>query len=426
MKFMSRPHLEKLAAATAIALAACANHVNPHVTEWPMYQMQPDHNAVVNRPGFIAAWQFDAGARINGGLALSGDTLLLDTFGQEVIALDARNGSVLWRTRGDNVLMSTPVVARGRVFIGSGHNGRLETPPDSKYTYTPNLGGNPIWGRPQGDSIFALDVLDGSKLWAHNTVGEDMPSPAFANGILTLANGDLHAYGLNSDNGKPVWIRKLDGLSTMSSATIANGAVFLSICNDAPYRCQTDSLDPANGAIRWRAPYGNSDSSPTVADGRVYVSGVENIVGLYPEEGRAVVDALDAKSGRRLWTYRAARSGPYTEVGSSERAIAGSYSNGTYYQAIPNEDELVAFNAATGRVRWRFRTTGPVKMSCVVYKDHLYVGDTAGILYVLNSTDGSLITARILKQPFTTSPPIVVGDTLFVAADTSVYAIRLR
>ncbi len=393
---------------------------------WPMYQLRPDHNAVVPRENFVAAWSFDAGARINGGLVLSGDVVYVDTFNSEVIALGAREGSVLWRAHGNgNEIMSTPIVGDGMVFVGSGRNGRL-VKVDTDFTYTPNASGNPVWGRPEGDAVMAFDARSGAPKWAYRTVGEDMPSAALAQGLLVFVNGDLHAYALRANTGQLVWRRRVSGLATMASATFSDGTVFVSYCRDAPYRCYTAALNPSSGAIRWQAPYGNSDSSPTVAANLVFVSGVEDTALPFEHGGRAAVAALSALTGKPVWTYKTTTPGPYTQVGSSERAIAGTYWNRMYFQAFPSHDELLAFDATTGKIRWRFRSLAPIKMSPIIAADRLYVGDTAGILYALVARTGSIYTTRHFAKPFTTSPPVLMGDSLFIANDTTLYALRIH
>ncbi|MBV8490758.1 MAG: PQQ-binding-like beta-propeller repeat protein [Candidatus Eremiobacteraeota bacterium] len=381
---------------------------------------------MIKRRGFNVAWNLDAGSRINGGLAIIGDTLIFDTFNMEVVAVRARTGEQIWRSRAHNVLMSTPVVADDMVYVGSGHNGRLVPPADNRFTYTPNDPGNPIWGHPAGDAVIAYDLATGKERWTYKTVGEDMPSPALVDGVLIFANGDLHAYGLAGASGKQLWKHQLDGLATMASATVAQGRVFLSACNDAPYRCHTIAVEPRSGSMLWSSPNGNSDSSPTFADGRVFVSGIENVDGPYSQGGRTVVAALDARSGKVLWRYRTPGTGPYTEVGSNERAIAGTYAQGTYYQAVPSQDLLLAFDGASGRIRWTFKSLGPIKMSPVIDSGRLYVGDGAGVLYVLDSRTGTLFTSRTFKRGFTVSPPLLVGDTMFVANDSFVYAIPIH
>jgi serine/threonine-protein kinase len=425
-----------LAIASVVSLASCATAtkpaapaatVAPTTDTWLMYQRSPDHNAVVSAPA-VVSWKFDAGARVNGGLALVGTTLILDTFAPEVIALDVRSGNVLWRSKTDGRVMSTPVVSGGLVYIGSGDQGRLSGGAGtSTYASTYSSGhgadGNPVWGRPEGDAMMAFDLSSGEKRWSYRTVGEDMPSPAIVGDTLIFANGDLHTYGLNARTGEQRWVHAVDGIATMASATVAGALTYLSVCNDAPYRCQTLAVDARSGNVAWHAPYGNSDSSPAVGENRVYVSGVVNARGPKLHTGYAVVAALDAKTGRLIWRYRTPQPGPYTEVGSSERAIAGTYANGLYYQPIPTHDALVAFDAKTGAVRWHFTSAAPIKMSPVIAHNRLYVGDTAGLLYSLDAQSGALKSRRLFKKSFTTSPPVVVGQMMLVADDTVVYAI---
>ena len=422
----------------SLALVSCGQHPSSPsrmaaaTTEsWIMYQHSPDHNAVLTKPTNVDTWQFDAGARINGGFAVVGNTLLLDTFNNELVALDVRSGKVLWRSKSDNVLMSTPVVANGLIYVGSGDNGRLaggSGPSTYASTYSSAHAAqvNPTWGRPEGDAMLAYDLTTGKQRWIYRTVGEDMPSPAIVGDTLIFANGDLHMYGLNTQTGEQRWMREVDGLATMASATVASGLTYLSICNDAPYRCQTLAVDAPTGRVAWHAPFGNSDSSPAFGDGRIYVSGIVNEADQARHTGYGVVAALDAKTGQTRWTYRTPHAGPYTEVGSSERAIAGTFADGIYYQPIPTHDQLLAFDASTGAIRWRFASAAPIKMSPIVKGGKLYVGDTAGILYTLNARTGALQTSRLFKKPFTTSPPVMIGKTMLVANDSIVYAFATK
>lgn len=87
-----------------------------------MYQSFPDHNAVVTsaEPGY--RWRYDARARIKGGFAIVGGTLYAETFAPSVIALNRRSGKLLWRTAMPNLVMTTPIVARGLVIVGTGRD----------------------------------------------------------------------------------------------------------------------------------------------------------------------------------------------------------------------------------------------------------------------------------------------------------------
>jgi outer membrane protein assembly factor BamB len=392
-------------------------------SSWLMYQGNGAHNAVVARPGFDATWLFEAGAQINGGLAVVGDTLILDTFGHKVIALDVNRGSKRWEATFSNIVMSSPVVADGMVYVGTGSNERM--PPKRKAMQHAHYQMNLLWGRKGGDQVVALDLASGKRRWAFETPGEDMPSPAYVGGTLVFANGDAHAYGLNAKTGALLWRTKLTGISTMASANVARNRVLLGVCSGPSYAGSTVAVDPVRGSIAWTASHGDCDSSPTVAGGRIFVSSAPSRRVDYGYEYRGEVAALDASTGATLWTYRSATAGPATMVGSSERAVAGTFADDTFFQSIPTSNELVALDAATGRVKWSLHTVAPSKMSAVIREGRVYIGDTAGLLYTIDERTGKRLDVRLFRAPFATTPPVFVGSTLIIVSGTKVYALPI-
>ena len=181
------------------------------------------------------------------------------------------------------------------------------------------------------------------------------------------------------------------------------------------------ALDVSTGKILWRAPYGQCDAAPAYADGRVFVASAEHHAKLLMSTR---VAALDPHNGKPLWVYRGGL-GRLSLIGSNEEAIAGTYASGMYFQAEPFTNDIISLDPAKGKVRWRFQTSGPVKMSPVIMEGRLYVGDTVGLLYTLDAKNGRLLELRAFKKPFTTSPPIIVGSKLLIVNDTSVYALPL-
>ncbi len=393
---------------------------------WPTYQARPDHNAVIRRPGFTVHWQYDAGAKINSGLAVVGDSVIFDTFGKKVLALNVRTGHVVWQADTDNVIMSTPVVGGGLVYVGTGENGSLFGPHQGfAYDTVVSHGVRDIWGRREGDHIIAYTTSSGQKRWSYRTMGEDMPSPVIVRGLVIFANGDDHAYALRADTGQPIWRLDLNGVSTMASATMAQNSVLLSVCDFGSGTAKTVALVPSTGAIRWSTPFGNCDSSPTFGGTRVFLSGVGGNRTPYGFGATTTVVALDVRSGQLVWRYRTPFAAPFFSVGSSERAIAGTYSNGTYYQALPSDDQLLAFDARSGRISWRFHSAGPIKMSPIVNEGRLYVGDLAGLFYTIDVRNGKLLNTRIFDRSFSVSPPVLLGRTIIVAGDSVVHAFPI-
>jgi outer membrane protein assembly factor BamB len=411
----------------ALFVASCANRTVPidSAQVWAMYQRTADHNAVILRKEFALDWTMDLGGQINGGMALSGDVLFTGTLDGNLYAIDARKHSILWYTHVRHALMSTPVIYNGLVFVGSG---TTQIPSSLRDSWSKK---KIVMGVPDKDAIYAYDAATGHLRWSFHTEGEDMPSAVVYRGMLVFANGDFHAYALDAMTGRLIWKRELPGIATMGSATLADGRVFVSTCDYRfPYRCQTEALDPATGNVLWQSPYGDADSSPAYANRTVFVSGLDYAAAKnsWPlvQQAYAVIAALDARSGKPKWIYRDGTPQLPSDVGTSERAVAGTYADGKYFQSLPGSSELVAFDARSGGILWRFRSLAPIKMSPLYYRKRIYAGGNAGVLYVLNAESGSMLRIRTFRQPFTAAPPIFAGDTLLLAQNRFVHAIPLQ
>ncbi|MHB8197016.1 MAG: outer membrane protein assembly factor BamB family protein [Vulcanimicrobiaceae bacterium] len=386
---------------------------------WPMYQLRPSHEAV--RPGLGAtSWQRSLHGKVNGGLAIAGGKVFVESFNRRVSALDARTGRLIWSTPLPDVAMTTPLVAAGLVVVGTGTNRVLV-----------GRRGRTVWGRPGGDRILALNAQNGRIVWQRRTVGEDMPTAALARTVGQLAiigaNGHDRIKALSLATGRTLWTRPTRGIATMSSAAVAGGRLYV-IVGGGPRSGEPAHLDIvalADGRVVQRAYHGNADCSPAVSDGLVALEGAGWLPGKPADQATySTVSVVSARTGALRWRWRS-RAGRWTTRGSNEQAVAGLIHRGTLYQAIPVLDEVRAFSVADGEPLWRLRTAAPVKMSAVVNRGRLYVGDTAGYFYVVNARSGHLIARVHFPQIFTISPPLIDGSTLYVANDRTVYAIPL-
>lgn len=411
--------------ATAAALTAVLALRAPHASSsalrqpvapesWPMYQRYPTHNAVFEQPGLRLHWMTPLGAKINGGLAVTGATVYVVSFDKKLYALDRQTGAIRWTAQADNVLMSTPVVQDGVVVVGSGKDGFLK--PDD---YT-----NQMWGRPQGDDVLGYATGDGHLLWKLHTVGQNMPSAAIERGAAIFSNGDLHARAVDLRSGKVRWSVDLPGVTTMASMNVADGLAFISSCHNAPYVCETRAIDVSDGHTVWTNPYGGSDCAPTVDDGMVFINSSNDADPRFHTGGQITVVAIDERTGKTRWTY-AAPPGPYTYIASAERQIAGVSNRGVLYQPIGNANRVVALDERTGNPLWTVQTSGNVKMSPVVKDDVVYFGDTSGVFYRVDRKTGRVIHTTSYLQPFSTSPPVIVGDTIFIVNGVAVLAVPL-
>jgi outer membrane protein assembly factor BamB len=387
---------------------------------WPMYQFAPAHNAVFPSAEPSYRWRYDAGAKINGGLAISGNTLYIESFAPAAIALDRRNARLLWKTPLPNLAMTTPIVAGGFVVVGTGRD-----------QVGIDTGSRLVWSRPQGDEIAALDARTGAIRWTYRTQGEDMPSPAlvrvYDRAAIVFANGDDHVRALDLRTGRLLWSTALGGVSTMASAAALDGVVYvlagLSAASHQPDRLY--AVRASNGRVAWSAPFGNADVSPTVADGLLFVEDAQTISAPADRNAFNDVEAIEAATGSLRWRY-ASEAGFLTTAGTNEQAVAGVVDRGVLFQSLPAARRFAAFDVRSGTVLWSTPTLAAVKMSAVIANGRVYAGDTAGTLYTFSEGTGRVLSERVFGAPFSCSSPVIVGSTLYVADGSAVVALPLR
>jgi outer membrane protein assembly factor BamB len=159
-------------------------------------------------------------------------------------------------------------------------------------------------------------------------------------------------------------------------------------------------------------------SSPAVANHVVY----QTFIG-HPDCNRSVpgtdgeLVALNARTGKVLWRYT---EGP----DESSPLVA----HGLVYVGNWNGNEL-AIDATTGKLRWSFPTGGKIKGSATVSGPNIVVGSYDGHVYALNASTGKEVW-RASAQPglsgelgtFYSTPAVAYGRVYIGNTDDKVYA----
>jgi outer membrane protein assembly factor BamB len=220
---------------------------------------------------------------------------------------------------------------------------KVVLPPPVRNAAWPQAGGNPshLMGHlAVGDRLteaWSADIGDGGgyrqKILAH---------PVSANGVIYTMDSAGVVSAFQVANGSRLW--RFDTLEEKDrSANVGGG---LALDGGTLYACnglaEVMALDAAKGTLRWRSDTGTPPRSPpTVADGRVFLTTIDN---------RLLTFA--AQDGRALWSYQAATS-PTAVLGQS----APAYSDG-FVVAGFGSGELAACRADSGIVVWTDNLAG--------------------------------------------------------------------
>lgn len=169
-------------------------------------------------------------------------------------AFDATTGSMKWKYTVASVATSSPTVANGVVYIGSG-----------------------VFGT-NNKKLYALNATTGIKKWEYaieeSTAG--FSSPIVASGIVYIGSGST-LYAVDAANGTKKWDVKPEANTLIySGPVVATGYVYLGIGK------KLYAFDASTGAKKWEYDTGRTidSSSPCVLakDGTVYYAGISGMV----------------------------------------------------------------------------------------------------------------------------------------------------
>lgn len=234
--------------------------------------------------------------RVSGGVGAGAGLVLLGTLDGELIALDANNGSDLWRTNVASEVLSAPVT-NGDVVV-------VQT---------------------QDDRLIALDALSGQHLWIYESEPALLSLRGNSGPLITehlvyagLSTGKVIAIEL--EQGLPIWEQRIampSGRTELERMVDIDGRLLLKdgVLYVAAFQGRVAGLEADTGRILWQR------------DASSYVGLAQGFGNAYASLDNGVVESVDERSSTSMWSndklLRRQLSGPavlssYIAVGDLE------------------------------------------------------------------------------------------------------------
>jgi outer membrane protein assembly factor BamB len=182
------------------------------------------------------------------------------------------------------------------------------------------------------------------------------------------------------------------------------------------------ALNSQTGRVRWRKSLGRcAASSPTIGKGVVYQSYMHPVECLQDQAGaNGFVVAWDADTGRERWRFNAApiESSPLLH---GNRLFVGSWDHNVY-----------ALNAKNGRKIWSFQADDQVNTSAAYWKGRIYIASDGGTLYSLSAKTGKLLwsaqsQSRFGSREFWYATPTVAYGRVYIGnTDGTMYVFGAK
>jgi outer membrane protein assembly factor BamB len=211
---------------------------------------------------------------------------------------------------------------------------------------------------------------------------------------------------------------KIDAHDTLEfPPTVGFGHVYL-----AQQKGLFFALDAQTGRVKWRKSLSRcAASSPTIGKGVVYQSYMHPVACLQDQAGaNGFVVAWDADTGRERWRFKTApiESSPLLKNG---RLYFGSWDHNVY-----------ALNAATGRKIWSFPGDDQVNTSAAYWKGRIFIASDGGTLYSLSARTGRLLWSAQSQSKFGSrefwyaTPTVAYGRVYIGNTDGTMYVFGAK
>lgn len=361
-----------------VQAAADANTVAP-AEQWPHFRgsrLLTGVTAAALPEKLSVAWTYEAGESIESSAAIVDGSVYVGSQAEELVALELATGKLRWKykTKGP-IGESSPAVAGGTVYIG-------------------DLSG----------IVHAVEAATGRGLWTFKTDSEIKASPIVIDGKVLIGSYDEHLYALNAATGALLWKVQAQG-PVHSTAGVLDGVAYVSGCDG---QLRGVRIRDGQQVLQFDA------GAYTGASPALEHSGARRIAyfGTFENE----VLAVDLAAQKSLWRYQHPdRKFPfYSSAALAEGMVV-----------LGGRDKFVtALDARTGKALWTFATRARVDSSPAISGGRVYVGSGDGRLYVLDLKTGGKLSEFEAGAPLSASPAVAAGFLIIGSQDGVLYALR--
>lgn len=324
--------------------------------------------------------------------AVVSGTAYFGTYNDTLYAVDVSTGSELWHFKPDYGAMYSPSVVGSTTYVSTsdenlyaldGATGRelwrfsiQDTSKPFAIFSDPVIDAGVLYAGCTRDAFFALDAATGQVKWRIDVSGW-ASAPALANGTLYFGGRSVdgrsknYIYAVDESTGQEKWKVPVQPDGLQDTPAVAGGMVFAST-----WREGLIALDAATGKKKWQYAAGSAIlTSPAVAYDTVYIT----------DDGSLI--ALDMATGQQKWTIGDGGFATTAPVIAGDVVYFASTSPGLFIPFITQPDpgggHIYAVDAQSGRQLWSHKVKGTMSYSPAIYDATLYYGDDAGYFHAL-------------------------------------------
>jgi outer membrane protein assembly factor BamB len=297
-----------------------------------------------------------------------GNSVYLASSDGVILALDARTGADIWRTK-----------LEAGVSAGVGSDGRY------------------VAVVSQENDVIAIEA--GTEIWRQKLSATTQTSPLVAGSRVFTLSADRSVNAFDAATGRKLWQQQ----RAVDPLVLSQAGVLIAV-NDTlvvGLGGRLVGMNPQNGIIRWEVPIATNRGTNEIERLVDLVAGVSRVGDeICLKAFQSSIACVNASKGILRWS----------KPTSGGQGITG---DGSTVYTVESDGKLTGWKRSDGERAWssdrlRFRTlTAPSQVG-----QSLVVGDDAGLLHFLSVVDGTPLNRVMTDSSSIASAPALVGQTL--------------
>jgi outer membrane protein assembly factor BamB len=341
------------------------------LADWPLFRGDAAQTGVTRialAEPLAIRWQVKLPRGIGSTAAIVDGVAYVGCYDQHLYAFDLATGQQKWKFQGGS-FKAAPSVHKGTVYVGD-----------------------------EDGTFYCIDAAKGTKRWDIDVGFQITGGANFFGDLVLFCSHDSTLHAVLAADGKPAWTYKTQQGPIFGSVVVAEGMTFLAGCDSMLH-----IVDVKTGkGIAQVELSGQSGSTPAFVGGKLYVPNMTN-----------EVQAIDLAKRKVAWSFVADEGFDCSAAATDQRVVVGC-----------DDGNVYALDAINGKPAWTFATKkGRVNSSPVIAGKRVYVGTTAGSLFVLDLDKGTELQKLQLGRSITASPAVAEDCLVIGTADGVLYCL---
>jgi outer membrane protein assembly factor BamB len=350
--------------------------------DWAMYGADASNSFTGSGPREMAlSWEVKTGGAVTASPTIVDGVLYVGSYDYKIYAFDAYSGAKLWEFATGYQVKSSVAVVDGRVYTGI----------DDGFAYCLNAD--------TGSQIWKTSVTSKTTLTSLNMGPQTRSSPKVVDGKVYVGSIDNNFYCLDAATGAKVWAFNSGG-AILCSPAVVDGAVYF-YANKPGANATFYKLNAGSGAIIWALdmPYlrtttsklqgeagGDISAAPCVAKGAIYQAWDGGSTD--PEAGGLY--KINATTGEIIWNAKT--------YWTSDTVIG--YAPMVYYEGLPMWVSTLPADATNPDGSIISYDNRNLDFNHIAYQkqDVVLCNDMFYRVLCLNATDGSQLWAQYVGR----------------------------